>query len=79
MQTEVTQSLLEKIPLLSLENQQDLLRQVDEMLGEKKVQRKTVWEMWEERLKEIPQEELDALPADASENLDHYLYGAPKK
>jgi len=27
----------------------------------------------------LPQEELERLPADASENLDHYLYGTPRK
>jgi hypothetical protein len=29
--------------------------------------------------KEIPQEEWDKLPEDLNENLDHYLYGVPKK
>lgn len=28
---------------------------------------------------EIPAEEWEKIPADASENLDHYLYGHPKK
>ena len=27
----------------------------------------------------VPQEEWDRLPADLSDNLDHYLYGTPKK
>ena len=27
----------------------------------------------------IPQEELDNIPSDFSENFDHYLYGVPKK
>ena len=29
--------------------------------------------------KTIPKEELEAFPPDYSENLDHYLYGFPKK
>lgn len=29
--------------------------------------------------KSIPKEERDKIPTDASINLDHYLYGAPKK
>lgn len=28
---------------------------------------------------EIPLEEWDKLPEDLNENLDHYLYGAPRK
>ena len=31
------------------------------------------------RAENIPQEALDEFPADYSENLDHYLYGMPKK
>ena len=33
----------------------------------------------EARLARVPDEVLDELPSDASENLDHYLYGAPKR
>ena len=32
-----------------------------------------------ELAKEIPQEEWDRLPSDLNDNLDHYLYGVPKK
>jgi hypothetical protein len=33
----------------------------------------------EELAKEIPQEEWDKLPSDLNDNLDHYLYGVPKR
>lgn len=33
----------------------------------------------EELASQIPQEEWDKLPADLSDNLDHYLYGTPKR
>jgi hypothetical protein len=29
--------------------------------------------------KEIPTDELEALPRDGAKNHDHYLYGSPKK
>jgi hypothetical protein len=29
--------------------------------------------------KEVPESELEKLPSDGGENLDHYLYGAPKQ
>ena len=32
-----------------------------------------------ELAKKIPQEEWDRLPSDLNDNLDHYLYGVPKK
>jgi hypothetical protein len=33
----------------------------------------------EEPAQEIPQEKWDKLPGDLNDNLDHYLYGVPKK
>ena len=37
------------------------------------------WEYWVEAGKRIPDEELAKIPPDFSYNLDHYLYGAPKR
>ena len=37
------------------------------------------WEYWVEAGKQIPDEELAKIPPDFSYNLDHYLYGAPKR
>ena len=37
------------------------------------------WESWIEASKRIPEEELAKIPPDFSRNLDHYLYGAPKR
>jgi len=36
-------------------------------------------EILEELAKEVPQEEWDKLPDDLTDNLDHYLYGTPKR
>lgn len=38
-----------------------------------------IWEVFADLAEQIPAEELDKLPGDASQNLDHYLYGSPKK
>jgi len=40
---------------------------------------KPIWEIIDEVLGPVPPEERDRFPYDAAENLDHYLYGAPKK
>lgn len=40
---------------------------------------KTLGELIDDCFKDVPSEVMDNLPADASLNLDHYLYGAPKK
>jgi hypothetical protein len=38
-----------------------------------------LWELAEELTRDIPAEEWKSLPADLSDNLDHYLYGWPKR
>ena len=38
-----------------------------------------IWERIAARAAEIPPEELDKLPADGAAQIDHYLYGHPKR
>jgi hypothetical protein len=38
-----------------------------------------IWERFIEASREIPDEELDRLPADLATQVDHYLYGTPKR
>jgi hypothetical protein len=40
---------------------------------------KPVWELLEEASCKIPDEELDRLPTDLAAQVDHYLYGTPKR
>jgi Arc/MetJ-type ribon-helix-helix transcriptional regulator len=40
---------------------------------------KPIWEKFREIAASIPEEVWDRIPADSSEQLDHYLYGAPKR
>ena len=75
MQTDVVQTIVEKVKVLSTEQQEKVLEFVENLKPEKR----TPWQIWQEHLKDIPEEELDKIPTDASVNLDHYLYGAPKK
>jgi Ribbon-helix-helix domain len=41
--------------------------------------RKPIWELFEEASRKIPDEELDRLPTDLAAQVDHYLYGTPKR
>jgi antitoxin component of MazEF toxin-antitoxin module len=41
--------------------------------------RMPIWERIAARAAEIPPEELDKLPTDGAANVDHYLYGHPKR
>ena len=38
-----------------------------------------IWEVFEDIMSDVPQEVVDALPTDAAEQHDHYIYGLPKK
>jgi hypothetical protein len=40
---------------------------------------KPIWEIADEITADIPQEVWDKLPTDAAEQIDHYLYGSPKR
>jgi Arc/MetJ-type ribon-helix-helix transcriptional regulator len=40
---------------------------------------KPIWEEFEEIAASIPQEVWAQIPADSSEQLDHYIYGTPKR
>ncbi len=75
MQTDVTEKIVGKVRVLSAEQKEKVLEFVENL----EPPRRTLWEMWQGHLKDIPEEELDKIPTDASVNLDHYLYGAPKK
>jgi hypothetical protein len=41
--------------------------------------RKPIWEQFIEASLEIPNEELDRLPTDLAAQIDHYIYGTPKR
>ena len=41
--------------------------------------RKPLWERAAELRRSIPEEEWAKLPIDGSEQLDHYIYGSPKR
>ena len=41
--------------------------------------RKPIWERFEDASRTIPDEELDRLPTDLAAQIDHYMYGTPKR
>jgi hypothetical protein len=40
---------------------------------------KPIWELFEEASRNIPDEELERLPTDLAAQVDHYVYGLPKR
>jgi hypothetical protein len=40
---------------------------------------KSIWQLSEDFIRDIPPEELSQLPSDGADQHDHYIYGIPKK
>ena len=79
MPTDLAQVVAEKVAVLPIEKQQKVLDFV-ESIGEKaEPQKKSLFEKIEERVGKLSADTLEKLPTDGAENIDHYLYGAPKK
>lgn len=80
MQTEITQTIIQKVPMLSEDEQKKVLETVETFLNEKRASEiKPISEIFAELSGEIPLEEWQQSPSDGAENHDYYLYGAPKK
>lgn len=81
----IEQEIVATLRALPPEKQRAVLEYVENLRKEDTAEidtsppRKTIWQKIDERMKQVSPETLAELPADASENLDHYLYGAPKK
>lgn len=68
----------EEMETLPEDQLRDVLEFVASLRRESSSPPTPIEEKIEARLADVPDEALDELPEDASENLDHYLYGAPK-
>ena len=85
MSTEVEQSILEKIQALSLEQQSEVLEFIEKLMGHKHEDaladpdQRPIWEVIKEISDSVPEEAWNDVPTDGSINVDHYLYGAPKR
>lgn len=86
MATNIEQELIEKVRALSPEKQQEALKLLDLLAsgttsrepGADK-RRRPLWEVIEEINAQLPEDTWDQVSSDGSINLDHNLYGAPKR
>lgn len=66
-----------KIHVLSEEQQRRVLDFVEGLTDAE--DKPSIWQKLEQRLEQVPPDEIAELPVDASENLNYYLYGNSKK
>jgi hypothetical protein len=69
----------EKMQVLPFEEQQKVLEFVESIEKTEKPKKQSLLDKLEAISKRVPDEVWEKLPADGAENIDHYLYGAPKK
>ena len=71
----VEEEIIERVHALPPDRQEEVLRFVESLMPSRKPLLEEIREIYQD----IPDAEWEKLPRDGSENLDHYLYGAPKK
>ncbi|MDQ3634941.1 MAG: hypothetical protein M3405_10615 [Acidobacteriota bacterium] len=76
MQTDVAETIFERVKVLPLEKQKEILNQIENI---EKETPPTIWQKIRARAKNIPDEVWDEMPSDGAEQHDHYISGVPKK
>ena len=80
MQTDIAQSIFDKVRILSTAEQEEVLEIVEDKLSaSERTESRPIWEVITEISSRIPEEEWAKIPSEGTINVDHYLYGAPKK
>ncbi len=85
MAANIEEELIEKVRALPPDKQQEALRLLDTLANASASERHAIerrsslWEVIEEVNAQLPEDTWNEVPTDGSINLDHYLYGAPKR
>lgn len=78
MSQTIQQAVIEKLALLSLDKQKEALAFIEE-IARREAPRSKFRALFEEAAKDVPPEAWAEIPADASSNIDRYLYRMPEK
>ena len=84
MAANLEDQLINKVRALPPNKQREALRLLDSLALDanaegREANRKSIWEVVDEINAGLPADTWENVPIDGSINLDHYLYGAPKK
>jgi hypothetical protein len=79
MSSSIEEQIIEKLHALPFEKQEEVLKFLENLAGETHPLRMSIFEEIDAIVKKVPLEAWDDVPADGSVNVDHYLYGAPKR
>ena len=84
MAANIEDKLIEKLRGLPESRQAEVLKYVEELASDEANRENghgqlAIWDKIEAIMSGVPDEVLATIPVDGSINVDHYLYGAPKK
>jgi hypothetical protein len=84
MAANIEGKVLEKLRRLSESRQAEVLKYVEGLASDEADRedghgQPAIWDKIEAIMRDVPDEVLATIPTDGSINVDHYLYGAPKK
>lgn len=79
MSTEVAAVIFDKVKVLPPEQQNGVLEFIEKLGKPSVAPAQSIWEEIREIVEDVPDEIWEQAPRDGSLNVDHYLYGAPKK
>jgi hypothetical protein len=84
MAANLEDQLIDKVRALPPDKQREALRLLDSLAMDPgsegtNADRRSIWEVVDEINAGLPADTWENVPTDGSINLDHYLYGAPKK
>ena len=84
MAANIQDKVIEKLRGLPESGQAEVLKYVEELASNEAHRdnghpEPAIWDKIEAIMRDVPDEVLATIPCDGSINVDHYLYGAPKK
>jgi hypothetical protein len=77
--------LMERMKAGAFQNVEDVIMQALETAPLPELQpaasgsRRPIWEVIVDNMKRVPPEDLAAMPKDGASQIDHYVYGVPKR
>jgi len=79
MSSSIEEAIVERLRALDATEQKRVLDFVEGIERQKSQPAKSLWDVIQDIVKDVPDEVWERLPTDGSEQHDHYLYGSPKK
>ena len=79
MSSNIEEKIAETLRALPRDKQEEVLKFVETLAREPMHGRLSIFQQIDDITAQVPEEAWEELPQDGSLNLDHYLYGHPKK